>query len=522
MQHTLEHASSSAHWTETHQEMFPLSLYPHIFIIRELLGYTHDNGASVPTPIWGKRLGLYHPVTSELVALDKLDWNIFDLIAQEHLTVSRLSELTGADPDAVQGSLSAIAQHWLALEENSDIEFTPVLPKPDEVEIYMETTEMCNFGCLGCAAGMDRIPGSEAKTLDTKTAKNLLEKIFLDVESKGARKLRLKWAGGEAMIPAARKIFAECQLYIQDLKTQHPQLEIEQIVLTNGSFLTDDIVSLLASSGAHVSVSLWGVGEENDIARRVRRKKDTFENIRQGLGRLHNAEVSFNINHVITPDNADKFPDMVRALWDPESEQFIGRDWNWQGEKKPISMGIAFFRPQTPEQLEVLQSFGYARMVNGIRKGFDVVRELTQRKIKVQSLGSMDYLQLFGDIPTSCGSGFNYIAVGPKGVASCHEALYAMDNNMNIALSDNANMLDLANAEYAGQECELLGLSKQYPGMDKKLQLTLALHGGAGCPRTMKMEQQGKMENAASTAHALYAPLIEEILALETMRRLFR
>lgn len=504
---------------KTSPESLAFGVSPHIIVLQELLGYNISTDGLGPVPIWGKRLGIYHPITSELIEMDEHDWRIFDLLNTGFYSVSQIAALIHVDGQTVQETLSEMINHLITVRENFRVELTPVLPTTQEVEVYMETTEMCNFGCIGCAVGMDRMVGFDAKTMDTEMAKRILYKIVCDVEQKGINRIRIKWAGGEAMIPAARTVFRECQPYIQLLRTQYPHIDISQVVLTNGSFLDDETVSLLASSGSHVSISLWGVGLENDRIRRIRRKKDTFENIREGLGRLHKAGVSFNINHVITPDNAESFSDMVYALWDPSSESFIGRDWQWQGEMKPIPMGISFFRPQTIEQLNALKAYGYKKMVNGIRKGFQAMCELIQRKVPIQSLGKIDYLQLFDVIPSSCGTGFNYIAIGPNGVASCHEALYGMDDNSSMTLDDSLNILNLANAEYEHKQHQLLGLHKAFPEVDGSIQLVLALHGGVGCPRTMKVEQNGDMKLAASTAHALYEPLVSELLALETMRR---
>ena len=192
-------------------------------------------------------------------------------------------------------------------------------------------------------------------------------------------------------------------------------------------------------------------------------------------------------------------------MWDTESDTFVGRDWNWDGEKQPVPLGIAFYRPQTATQLEALNRYGYKHMIEGLRGGFAVIRELIDRGIPVQPLDKIDYLQLFGVIPTPCGSGFNYLAAGPRGVASCHEALFAMSDNMGEII-EGANMVDLANREYIGQRAQLMGPNVIFQGSDPTTDLVLSLHGGAGCPRTTKAENNGQLGYAASTAQALYEP----------------
>jgi len=81
-------------------------------------------------------------------------------------------------------------------------------------------------------------------------------------------------------------------------------------------------------------------------------------------------------------------------------------------------------------------------------------------------------------------------------------------------------MVDLANREYIGQRAQLMGPNVIFQGSDPTTDLVLSLHGGAGCPRTTKAENNGQLGYAASTAQALYEPIVQELLSLETMRRL--
>jgi len=160
-------------------------------------------------------------------------------------------------------------------------------------------------------------------------------------------------------------------------------------------------------------------------------------------------------------------------------------------------------------------------MVKGLRQGFEVIHELIMRGESVPRLGKIDYLQLFdGVIAAPCGTGYNYVALGPRGVAPCHEALFGMKPNIS-ELQSEADILSLANAQFIGKEDLLLGQNVIFPkSLDDPTRLTLMHSGGTGCPRTSRDENNGQLGYATSITEQLYAPILDELLSLETMRRI--
>ncbi len=504
-------------WEANNASLF--SVYPHTVEVRELMGYSAD--ASGPQPLFGDRLALYHPVKAELTQLNKDAWAVFDAFSQGPRRSGDVAASIGIDTQNVQAIAFELQNRWILLQDNQKMKVTVSANFTEEAEMYMETTEACTFACDGCATGADRYESGQAKTLTPETLEMLLTRSAHDIADKGIKRLRIKWAGGEALMPLSFKLIKEGQQIINRLKEEIPALEITQVILTNGSYLTEKVVEQVKDWDIHVAVSLWGIGEANDIARGVKREKDKFPHILEGIKRLHEAGISYNLHHVVTPDNAALFAGFIRAVWDPKSDMFIGGDWEWpNGEKRPIPLGIAFFRPQTPEQLAALNEYGYRKMIDGLRKGFGVIRELIHDGVPIHPLDKVDYLQLFGVIPTPCGTGFNYFAAGPRGVASCHEALFSMESNMDTIRENQINILDLANSEYAGQQTNLVSANLEFNHIDPTTETILQLHGGSGCPRITKVEHNGELGYAASTAEALYAPIIQELLSLETMRRL--
>lgn len=476
--------------------------YTNAIELKEILGYSETG-----EPLWGERISIYHPITSKFFEMDANGWELFDQLGHGVLT-------------AHQGNkslLKRMEESLLALPADRPVNISYAPNLLEQAEVYLETSEACNLRCNGCATGMDRYLTGQSQSMTRENLDLVLERTVASAAQKGIKSLRLKWAGGEALMPGSKRLIEYAQDRVKSLRVEYSDLQITQVVLTNGTWLTNETVDDIKRWGVDLSVSLWGVGEQNDISRGATRARDKFTNIVSGLERLHDAGISFGINHVITPDNAKNFGTFLRALWDTESEGFIGKNWRWKKYLEPLVLNIGFFRPQTDDQLRQLYTSGYGSMVSGTRGGFEVIRELIARGMPMQPLDRLDYLQFSGVIPTTCGSGFNYLAIGPRGVASCHEGLFGMENNMNRLI--DGNVFDLANMEFEGQQDKLVGVNIAFGEIDPKIRNLLALHGGAGCPRTSRVEHNGELGHASSVSEYLYASLSEEWLALEAMRR---
>jgi len=484
-----------------------LLLYADCVVVHELTGYSLANGAA--TKRLGRRLGLYHPITSAISILDDFEWTIFDaLCAAPPVSLRCLEERYDTACTPVRRALEAFREAGLLLEQGEELDLQ-VRQQFQTSELYVNTTQMCNFACPGCATASDIIPLHAALTLDQASLSLYLTQFIRACAERGISTVRIKWAGGEPLLKPAYAMLVGAQEIVAELRGQHPDMHIEQTILTNGALLTDQHIAFARTHGIHVSVSLWGVGALQDTLRQPRGRKGTFALIVEAIRKLHAAGVGYNINHVIAPGNAAQFADFISMLWDVDHPAFLARDWQ---APRPLPVGINFFRPQhTMQRAEIAE--GYRLIEEGLRRGFARILDMIQRGIAIPPLHSIDYLDLFNLTLTPCGTGFNYVAVGAQGAAPCHEDLYDMRPNRD-RIQAGENVFDVVNEPYYDQRDLLLGPNIQF-GQNS----ILRWHGGQGCPRLARAENNGRLGVAASTAR-LYLAIYEELLALETMRQL--
>jgi len=394
-----------------------------------------------------------------------------------------------------------------------------VYPRFPQTELYLMLTEACNMNCPSCAVGTDRMKSEgeipEHMTPELLTA--LLEGTFraqdrISRTDPTRNQIKIKYAGGEPLFPAGLKLIEHAQGVLTSLKEQYPEINFQQLILTNGLLLNDKVVGFIKKSGMFVSVSLWGLDGENDKARGMREGFGSADIVLKGVQRLVENDISFNINHVVSPENAGNLSSFVERMWNTGSSEFVGNNWNFPEGKRPIPVAIQFLRPQTHEDMQrILDTGGVDSMVTGLKEMFATATELLGNGINVPGLQKLDYLQPFGGVTAfTCGSGINYIAAGPNGVANCHEGLYGMTPNLDRVFAGE-DLLDIVNKHHQGRLEELTGIMRNYDGIDPRLHLSLALHGGGGCPRAEGLSD--------IYTKRIYAEILPAHLAFEATRQ---
>lgn len=498
----------------TPQETFPhhdLELFTGLVPVHVLDGYKESGLQMIPE--WSdQRLGYWHPVTSRINFHGKYGLLIHDALASGAKSVEEVSgKIWGLGSLFAEKALRTMWSQWLIVDrqKTQQVELKSIM---DTAEMYVETTESCNLSCRGCATKSDVILTQEARTLSQEMAELYIRSFIRSSAEKGFSQADIKWAGGESLLYKPFQVIKNAQMLIKQLQIEYPTVKIKQTILTNGILINDDIIKFARENDVHISVSLWGIGQVQESARRPKGRVASYLPVINNIQHLHESGVSYNVSHVVTPGNAFDFGRFLETMWDTQSPNFIFAESN---RKTPVNLGINFFRSQTEQELEYMKTEGYAKMVDGLRRGFAAIHSMIKRGVLVPPLNRWDYMDLLNPLMTPCGTGFNYVAVGPDGVASCHEKLYEMNNNVDMVKA-GTNLFDLANADYKDEKNLLLGPNIVFP----KTAEALKLHGASGCPISTKVETHGNLGIAGSVTDQLYTQIFPEILSLEAMRQL--
>ncbi|MCB9812953.1 MAG: radical SAM protein [Pseudomonadales bacterium] len=489
-------------------------LSPNLHLIRNLVGYYQDE--DVFSPKYSHYLGLYNSIKSSLFLLDAEEYLVYDLLLNSKKKKFSLSEIDAIDKNMTTfKGFTKILHSFIDLGiiiKSDTIQSLSKDIKFNEAEIYIGATEGCNFACAGCATSVDLIPADKARTLSIDILEKYLVSFFRSCKEKQFKKAHIKWAGGEPLLEKSFKLIKNGQKIIKKLASKY-QVDCHQTILTNGVYLNEEKIVFAKKNKMHVSLSLWGTAEYQDKLRRPRNNSQTYQHLVGRIKDLSHSGVSFNINYVLTPQNSEDFPLFIETMWNINSSNFIGKDWDI---KKPLPLGINFFRPQTALQIAVMKK-GYRTMIKGLRAGFSKINDMIEDGIKLQPLNKIDYLDLFKLLPTTCGSGFIYVAINSDGVANCHQGLYDLKDNRD-RIFEGENMFDVVLDQYENKIEKLLASNISYENKNLKSDI-LRYHGGAGCPRLAQKENNNELGHVASTSW-LYEQIFEELLSLETKRQL--
>ncbi len=437
-----------------------------IYEVRELAGYVSDSETSGSlTPIWSDAPHFrYSPLSSRLYLEDMQNWDRY--------------------PCCVSSP-------------QNEIDLTEIF---DSLEVYFELTQLCNFRCPGCAVGLDALPENKRYDISGEKIVGWVDDIFDFAMTKGYSKIKIKYAGGEPLLPNAKKTIHTAHEYISK-KSSETKILIDEVVITNGSLLASSI-DFIKEHKLRVNISFWGYGEGNDKQRGSCGM--TFPRIIEGLRKVLEAKIPTSITYVITSTNGDQLPELLRLLYNKDHESWIGR--GIEGCTEPLPLHIAFFRPQNVLQYhKFLKEQGHEAIIKGVRSAIKTYLDMLRRGIDLPPFTNMfDYLDFDNTFTNTCGSESNYIAIGSSGAGSCHESLRTTDVTQDILKDSEMFMNNISSGQI-----DLRGL----PLLD----LVLNLHGGKGCPKLIPIEN--KFKSKPSYARSVYRPIVEEILSLEGMRR---
>lgn len=463
---------------------------------------------NVPAITWGRNIGVYSPITNNIYIPNKDEWRVLNAIHKgSPKTILELNGVLEIPLVKIETMVQELARNELIYEEGM-VDNISVGYKVSSAQMYVKLTEGCNFACPGCVTASNKIAPSEAKTLDIETLTLYLRSFVRSAYEKGIKSVKIKWAGGEPLLQQAYRLIVDSQKTLFDLKKTYPGEDIEQVILTNGVFI-DRVKAIFAKEhDINLSVSLWGTQRIQDFERKPRNKMESYLKIIENLEILEEIDVKYTLNHVITPSNVSNFSEFINSMWDVNHSLYVGKNWR---SKHPVPLYIAFYRPQSLYNKITLDN-QYSLIENGLRRGFVEIKRIIETGIKIQPLNRIDYLNLSGIVGTPCGSGYNYVAAGPKGVVSCHEALYDMHENLE-SVKAGINLFDLVNKNQL-QERELyLGTNIKFREYEY-----IGLHGGQGCPRMRKIENNGDLKVEGSITR-FYLNILDELLSLECLRQ---
>lgn len=205
------------------------------------------NGAQAPLA--------FHARNLEVASISEEAWNSMAPTTFDNgFEMKMLPEEKGVVPSAYEA-----LNEW-QLEESAQV--TSYQPEFKIKTLTLNVTQLCNLHCSYCAAGGDGTYGDPVARVSIDKTFPQIE-FFLNRLSPGDT-FQIIFLGGEPLLyPEAIKAIAEHTQQLALSKKIAPSFH----VITNATLITKSIVDMLSAISAHVTVSIDGPPEIQDLTR---------------------------------------------------------------------------------------------------------------------------------------------------------------------------------------------------------------------------------------------------------------
>mgnify|MGYP003972507671 CR=1 FL=1 len=177
---------------------------------------------------------------------------------------------------------------------------------------------ICNLDCDYCyfLSKEQMYPGSSFCMSDS-----LLESFTRQyIQSQKSPQITFAWQGGEPTLLGLE--FYEKAIKYQK-KYAPPGVQIENALQTNGTLLDDEWCNFFKENNFLIGISMDGPPEIHNIYRKDKGKKDSSDNVLNGLNLLKIFEVEYNILCTVHAGNAEKPLETYRYFRDELGANFI-------------------------------------------------------------------------------------------------------------------------------------------------------------------------------------------------------
>jgi uncharacterized protein len=230
-------------------------------------------------------------------------------------------------------------------------------------------------------------------------ARESVEALVGSAVRNGFRRLRLKYAGGEASLNAG--VVIELHDYVV-ARCAAAGLGLSAVLLSNGVTIRDDFATQLAERDIRIMISLDGIGAAHDAQRPTLGGKPSSAMVMRTVDKLLAVGVAPHISITITGRNVAAVAPVVRFALERE-----------------LTFSFNFFRDNECSSSFADLQYEEQAMVAGIRDAFAVIEECLPRWSVLGSV--LDRGQLLEPRRRSCGVGDDYVVIDQHGgIAKCH------------------------------------------------------------------------------------------------------
>jgi len=333
-----------------------------------------------------------NPVGAEQpVVLDAEAMRIFEQF-QTPIMASQVIDAPSENPPEMKAEAIALLLQ-LGLLRDLDA-FTPSynLNEQQTLAVWLHVTNACNLRCPYCFVD------KTSDRMNSDTGRQAIDAIFRSALKHSMRRIRLKYAGGEASLHMRHVI--ELHDYASQLAEQH-DIILDDILLSNGVMLSQLAIDNLKARKIKVMISLDGLESYHDSQRPFINGKGSFQYVVRTIDRLLASDLVPLITITVSQWNLDGLVDLVEYVLE---------------RNMPFNFHY-YIENECSAQITDLQ-FAEKRMIATMLSVFQVIE---QRLPQINFQGALvDLADMTARHNNTCGVGQNYLVIDQDGgIAKC-------------------------------------------------------------------------------------------------------
>lgn len=351
---------------------------------------------------------------------------------------------------------------------------------PQTLTAWLHVTNDCNLRCPYCY--VDKTPDP----MQLELGRRAVEAVFRSAVAHGFRRVKLKYAGGEATLNFA--LVVALHAHAQRLAEMY-HLALDGVVLSNGVSLTKRMIQEMQDYGLRLMISLDGLGEEHNIHRPFGNGHGSFSHVERTLDRLAAHNFTPSISITISKRNLAGLPTIVDYVLTRE-----------------LPFTLNFYRENDCSASFTDLAYQDEQVIAALKAAFAVIEanlppySLLDRLVDLTRLDSMHN--------RTCGVGHAYMVINQRGgIAKCH-----MELERTVADITAADPLQLIRDDRTG--IQNLAVEEKEGCRDCSWRYWCA----GGCP-ALTYRVTGRYDVKSPNCR-IYKAIFPEVLRLEGLRLL--
>jgi uncharacterized protein len=172
----------------------------------------------------------------------------------------------------------------------------------DLLSAWLHLTDRCNLYCDYCYLLRGK------SDMSRRTARAAIDATVRSANINSYRSVKFKYAGGEPLL--CFPLMLDSHLYAKSM-ADHNGLDVDGIVLTNGTCLTVEMAKRMQKVGLRLMVSLDGWRDSHNCQRRYPDGNETFDDVLRGIDSALTAGLIPEISITVSNRNAKRLSELV-------------------------------------------------------------------------------------------------------------------------------------------------------------------------------------------------------------------